>query len=472
MSYPITDDLLQMLGASSQGSVAGSGNSTYTTGSSSLNTASSPIGGGYLSEIESAILRSQVPIEINETEEITVLGHRGIWANKQEVSQWHGDLPIHEYEINEDQNPEILTKKSDQSLEYVQELAIRYLRPPTPPTPGEIYITQEANQPTAPAPPLIIRQQPPRAETPEPLVIREAPPTPPETVGRKVITISGKRLPPPPRKVIIERLAPLPSKPQNVIIERWLPYAPVKRRVIFNRSSAPEPIMARPRNVIVQWEAPRVTIRKEVKYLGVIRANPAEYVQKYGTSLQNSNQLPSFVLDIKTPDEVGALAADYKYSSVYELEGQLEGLENVDLEKEGLGEYRDQLSRLGIMNNKDSSSQSYKSSSRRSSKERKELKHIQTSSFVSNSEFSALTNTSSINSASASALVQQIFNQLDKNGSGKLSVEEANSIFIRINNRLGRSFSEHDRIRFFDRLDRNSNGEIDLNEFKRAFDSL
>ena len=83
-----------------------------------------------------------------------------------------------------------------------------------------------------------------------------------------------------------------------------------------------------------------------------------------------------------------------------------------------------------------------------------------------------MTNTSSINSASASALVQQIFNQLDKNGSGKLSVEEANSIFIRINNRLGRSFSEHDRIRFFDRLDRNSNGEIDLNEFKRAFDSL
>ncbi len=62
-------------------------------------------------------------------------------------------------------------------------------------------------------------------------VIREAPPSPPEQIGRKVITVSGKRLPPPPRKVVVERLAPLPTKPQSVIIERWLPYSQVKRRV-------------------------------------------------------------------------------------------------------------------------------------------------------------------------------------------------------------------------------------------------
>ncbi len=118
-------------------------------------------------------------------------------------------------------------KRIDRSIEYVQELAIRYLRPPTPPAPGDIVITMEANVATGPAPPLIIRQQPARASTPEPLVVREAPPQPPPAVGTKRITISGKRLPPPPRKVIIERLAPLPSKPQNVIIERWLPYGEV-----------------------------------------------------------------------------------------------------------------------------------------------------------------------------------------------------------------------------------------------------
>lgn len=131
-----------------------------------------------------------------------------------------GPIPIEQYIINEDQYPEVINKQSTQTLQYVQELAIRYLRPPTPPPPGDIVITQEPNLRTAPAPPLIIRQQPARVETPEPLVIREEPPEPPALVGRKVITISGKRLPPPPRKVIIERLAPLPAKPQNVIIER------------------------------------------------------------------------------------------------------------------------------------------------------------------------------------------------------------------------------------------------------------
>jgi len=174
-----------------------------------------------------SILRSLNPIEVNETEEISVFGNKGVWVNKAEVMNWRGDLSINEYVINEDANPEVIMKRIDRSIEYVQELAIRYLRPPTPPAPGDIVITMEANVATGPAPPLIIRQQPARASTPEPLVVREAPPQPPPAVGTKRITISGKRLPPPPRKVIIERLAPLPSKPQNVIIERWLPYGEV-----------------------------------------------------------------------------------------------------------------------------------------------------------------------------------------------------------------------------------------------------
>lgn len=72
-------------------------------------------------------------------------------------------------------------------------------------------------------------------------------------IGKK-----GKRLPPPPRKVIIERLAPLPSKPQAVLIERWLPYSQVKRRVIYQRSNERDAVVVKPKNVIVQWEAPQV----------------------------------------------------------------------------------------------------------------------------------------------------------------------------------------------------------------------
>lgn len=200
---------------------------------------------------------------------------------------------------------------------------------------------------TPPAPPLIIRQQPPRPPTPEPLVIREAPPQPPGQVGRKVITISGKRLPPPPRKVIIERLAPLPAKPQSVIVERWLPYAQTKRRVIFQRATQVDPVIVKPRNVIVQWEAPRVNIRREIKYLGVIRANPAEYVQRYGSSLKNSSEMPDYVNGIKTPEGL-VLAANYRYNSIHELEGDLQALRLIDLDREGLAEYRSYLSKLGI----------------------------------------------------------------------------------------------------------------------------
>lgn len=174
----------------------------------------------YLSAFEQSLLKANIPIELNETEEITVHGQRGIWANKQEVVNWKGEIPIEDYEINEDADPEIVTKSTCQRLEYLQEIAIRYLRPPTPPPPGEILINQECNKLTPPAPPLIIRQQPCRPSTPEPLVVREAPPQPPAPICPKIITISGKRLPPPPRKVIIERLAPLPCKPQSVIIER------------------------------------------------------------------------------------------------------------------------------------------------------------------------------------------------------------------------------------------------------------
>jgi len=290
------------------------------------------------SQIEAAIMNATRPFEISETETITVAGQTGIWANRAEVSAWRGAIPISQYQINEDSNPEIISKRSDQALVYEQEVAVRYLRPPTPPPPGEILIRQEKNIPTPPAPPLVIRQQPPRPETPAPLVVREAPPRPPAAVGAKVITISGKRLPPPPRKVIIERLAPLPSKPQSVIIERWLPYKAQKRRVIFQRNTVPDPVVVKPRNVVIQWEAPSVSIRKEFKDLGVIRANPVEYVQRYGAELKSSSELPAFVRDIKAPSGL-TLAADFSSTGTYELEGDIQALSLIDLNANGLSEY-------------------------------------------------------------------------------------------------------------------------------------
>ncbi len=173
------------------------------------------------------------------------------------------------------------------------------------------------------------------------MVIREAPPQPPQCVGRKVITISGKRLPPAPRKVVIERLAPVPSKPQSVMIERWLPYAEQKRRVIYQKPP-PDPVVCKPRNVIIQWEAPEVCVRKEIKHLGVVCANPCDYVKRYGPCLKQPCDLPQFVKDI--PPQCGIeLAANKKQNPVHELCGDVCALTMVNLDCEGLGIYKNQV---------------------------------------------------------------------------------------------------------------------------------
>jgi hypothetical protein len=158
----------------------------------------------------------------------------------------------------------------------------------------------------------------------------------------------GKKIPPPPRKVIIERLPPLPSKPQSIIIERWLPYKPLKRKVIYQRANENESsLVNKPKNLIVQWETPNVVVKKEFKDLGIVRANPTEYIERYGNTLKRSVELPNFVKEIKPPSGL-VLAADSSSSFNYELEGDLHALNLIDLENEGLNEYKSLLKQLNL----------------------------------------------------------------------------------------------------------------------------
>ncbi len=83
--------------------------------------------------------------------------------------------------------------------------------------------------------------------------------------------------------------------------------------------------------------------------MGVIRANPAEYVQRYGSELKTHDALPQFVKDIRIPSEVGQLAWEYRGNGGNaELEGDLSGFEFVNLEREGLGYLRQKLISKGI----------------------------------------------------------------------------------------------------------------------------
>ena len=78
------------------------------------------------SDLEAAILRSSAPLQIDEIEEIEVNGNRGIWANKNESATWRGETSLDDYPVNEDAEPEVVYKMTNQTVEYVQELAIRY----------------------------------------------------------------------------------------------------------------------------------------------------------------------------------------------------------------------------------------------------------------------------------------------------------------------------------------------------------
>ena len=117
-SNQIVNDMVRLMSNSRTNSNTYGTSSTNTTFYNSKPTNST--NEQFLNSIETSILRSHAPININETEEITVLGQRGIWANKNEELNWRGIIPINDYPINDDRNPEIITKKPDQDLEYVQ----------------------------------------------------------------------------------------------------------------------------------------------------------------------------------------------------------------------------------------------------------------------------------------------------------------------------------------------------------------
>ena len=46
------------------------------------------------------------------------------------------------YKINFDPNPQIIRKQANDAVTYKQEVAVRYLRPPTPPPPGPLIIKE------------------------------------------------------------------------------------------------------------------------------------------------------------------------------------------------------------------------------------------------------------------------------------------------------------------------------------------
>jgi hypothetical protein len=142
------------------------------------------------SGIESMILRSKSPVNLETSNDmVSVQGISGHWVNKAEVTKWKSKkgIPLSSYPINEDPNPEVILKKSEDQtpVSLKQDITIKYLRPPSLPAPGDIIIKQGRKVRPDRAPPIVIRQYPPVEASQPTLIIRERPPTPPPKIETK-----------------------------------------------------------------------------------------------------------------------------------------------------------------------------------------------------------------------------------------------------------------------------------------------
>jgi hypothetical protein len=293
----------------------------------------------YKSEIERNIQNSTIPIEFEHEDsippELLELGIKGIWINKSESDNWTpGKVPLSQYKLQIDPQPRIVKLNYPKCIERIEAKAVKFLRPPTPPPPGDIVITQLPDYQPPEAPPIIIRQLAEDHCDPKPKIIRERPPTPPEVLESKNIYLPGKILDPPPRRVIIEKLAKQPDEIQGITVERWLPYEEQKRRVIFNDAQPVQPINVE-KNIEYVWEPPCVEKRVEFQNHGVETVDPVAYLEKHNGSLIKSKaQIPEYALNVDLPAGV-----DLSKNGGHTLVGDIDALSKIDLEREGLSRY-------------------------------------------------------------------------------------------------------------------------------------
>lgn len=100
------------------------------------------------------------------------------------------------------------------------------------------------------------------------------------------------------------------------------------------------------------------------------------------------------------------------------------------------------------------------------------------SSMTANSTSTTTTTSSTTSSSSSSSsttsdeFVQNLFNAIDLDRNGRISVSEAEKILLRINSRLNRMYGEDDVLALFQTLDADQDGQINFDEFKTGFRTL
>lgn len=233
----------------------------------------------------------------------------------------------------------------------------------------------------------------------------------------------------------------------------------------------------KPKNCIVQWMAPDVQINKRFSFLGVNRVDPNDYIKNFGDTLKDPADLPSFVNEIKTPDGIVLAAHEPKKTTTnayYDLEGDIHALDYIDLEKEGLGEYKSYLKQNNINDNNTKSNWNSSSSSHESidvQLSQEENTSNKTSDFFASSSDSSKTLNEKLSAKQPDAkivdrLIEQIFHIVDKRGDGRITKDEAQRTLSRINTRMSKQYDEKAVNDYFSSL---CTDYLDYENFRAAF---
>ena len=214
---------------------------------------------------------------------------------------------------------------------------IKYLKPTTQSHVGDLVIRHEPDVQITPAPPIIVRQQASALLKAPAMVYRERPPRPPPSVPQEAITLPGRVIEPPPRQVIVERMAQAAALPGDVVIERWLANGQQRRRVVYDAHSQRSKSMAppTPKNLLIDWESEdRTRVRQKVNFMGVEQVDPVSYERMHGHELVESTRMPSFANELNVTSNVphGEILADRQHSQSreYVLVGDVEALHLVE----------------------------------------------------------------------------------------------------------------------------------------------
>lgn len=176
-------------------------------------------------------------------------------------------------------------------------------------------------------------------------------------------------------------------------------------------------------------------IKQEFKYLGVVRANPNEYMNRYGDSLISKTKIPNVLNGIKLPN----MEQD-EDSEEEELIGDVDALAMVDLEREGLGHYRNVLAKRGLLKI---------------------------------NVFHPSNKTARSNELELQNLAERVFRNIAKlEDSNRISYTAAEQILTQLGFNRGPRMKNIDLNAYFTSLDKNKRGSLGLDEFKQAFLNL